>query len=259
VYEHLLCDDENLTSLMMGSFGCSGKDHLSLFFQRHKFRSNPVIHKTKMNPCLRYSHPVAKQSFRAFSTAPPPSSRTLSTRLQPDNNFLEDEFPMKLEHYLQKRTELHPQKLQDRWAKLATLTLDPKIAQVSRSLNNKQGTLPTTLTQVMADERPCMIMSVDDPFTIINVNQSWCEFSGYTKDEALNQKLSNLLHGPESSLEQEQYLVERVQYGHDASGIVTHYSKDGSKFQDMMRFGTIAIGADVSNQYIVCVLQKVNK
>jgi PAS domain S-box-containing protein len=210
-----------------------------------------------MNPCLRHSHPVVKQSLRAFSTAPTPSSRILSTRVQLDNHFREDEFPMKLAHYLQKRNELHPQKLQDRWAKLATLTLDPNIAQVSRSLD-KQENFPTTLTQVMADERPCMIMSVDDPFTIINVNQSWCQFSGYDKDEALNQKLSNLLHGPESSMEQEQFLVEQVQYGHAASGVVTHYGKDGRKFQDMMRFGTIAIGADVSNQYIVCVLQKVN-
>jgi PAS domain-containing protein len=256
----------------MGSFGSSGKvcsNHLSLFLQSHKFQSlflqrhkfqsnNPHKQERKMNPCLRHSHPVVKQSLHAFSTAPPPSSRTLSTRVQPDNNSREDVFPMKLAHYLQKRNEFHPQTQQDRWAKLATLTLDPKIAQVSRSLD-KQGSLPTTLTQVMVDERPCMIMSMDDPFTIITVNQSWCEFSGYTKDEALHQKLSILLHGPESSMEQEQFLVERVQYGHDASGVVTHYSKDRRKFQDMMRFGTIAIGADVSNQYIVCVLQQVNK
>lgn len=224
-----------------------------------------------MHPCLRPSLPLAavKQSLRAaFETRAGTNSihRSLSTRLHPAatttaNNldqFQDDEFPMKLAHYIQKRSDAHQQHLQARWKKLARLTFDPKIANVSQTiLLGKQNIqkLPTTLTQVVADTRPCIILrnDEDDILTIVNVNQAWCQLSGFIRDEVLNQRLSFLF--PDKRM---QILVEQAQYGSSStssSGVVTHYTRDGRKCQDRMRFGTIAIAADVSNPYIVCVLE----
>eukprot|EP00980_Cylindrotheca_fusiformis_P012308 scaffold3015_cov122-Cylindrotheca_fusiformis.AAC.3 len=214
-----------------------------------------------MNPCTCHYRPTVTKSLRAFSTgkassssSSSPSSRTLSTRIQPGTYFQEDEFPMKLTHYIQKRSDMHQQHLQHRWTSLARLTLDPSIANVSHSFN--KNTLPTSITQVMADRRPSMILDGGDSFTIVNVNQALCQYSGYLRDEVLNQKLSTLLYGPESNMEHIESMVEKAQYGLTPSGLVTLYTRDGRKRDEMMRLATIAIGGDVSSQYVVCVLDR---
>lgn len=112
----------------------------------------------------------------------------------------DEKFPMKLAHFIQRRNEHHRHhyhqqapSLQEKWTKLASLTMDPSIADLAESIQTTSSKLPQTLTQVMSDSRPCMIASIDDPFTTVNVNQAWCQVYGYSKDKVLNQNMAKLL------------------------------------------------------------------
>eukprot|EP00526_Cylindrotheca_closterium_P017717 CAMPEP_0113658852 /NCGR_PEP_ID=MMETSP0017_2-20120614/32004_1 /TAXON_ID=2856 /ORGANISM="Cylindrotheca closterium" /LENGTH=297 /DNA_ID=CAMNT_0000573281 /DNA_START=175 /DNA_END=1067 /DNA_ORIENTATION=- /assembly_acc=CAM_ASM_000147 len=190
----------------------------------------------------------------------------------------DDEFPMKLSHFIQRRNHQHgsstsssssqSQTLQDKWAKLASLTMDPSIEDVAETLVKKSTTqheqveqeqqeLPQTLTEAMSDSRPCMIASIDDPFTIVNVNQAWCQAYGYSKDEVLNQNFVKLV-GNSQALEDfvlEQLLLTTERTPAQASAPIAHATRDGSLVEESLRVGTLSIGADVSDRYIVCATE----
>jgi len=171
---------------------------------------------------------------------------------------------MKLVHSIQRRNEMS---LQEKWAELATLTMGPSSGGVSDAVEftlQKEIPLelPRTLTQAMADPRPCMIASLDDPLTIVNVNQAWCEVYGYTKVEVLNQNLVRLLQGDSNPQDGEDFVIDQLLSCSDSSveessslSKVAHYTRDGQAIKEPLRVGTIAIGADVLDQYMVCVTE----
>lgn len=174
----------------------------------------------------------------------------------------DDEFPMKLAHFIQRRNRHHAQKsqtqkLQEKWAKLASLTMDPSIGDMAKSVS-EAAELPQTLTEAMSDARPCMLASIDDPFTIVNVNQAWCQAYGYCKDAVLNQNMIKLL-GNSQALED--FVLEQLlkdDNDDDALSLSTsaiHYTRDGTPVHDPLQVGTLSIGADVSDRYIVCVTE----
>ncbi|KAL3942423.1 MAG: hypothetical protein SGBAC_003382 [Bacillariaceae sp.] len=177
----------------------------------------------------------------------------------------DDEFPMKLAHFIQRRNRHHAQKsktqkLQEKWAKLASLTMDPSIGDMAKTVVSAAAELPQTLTEAMSDPRPCMIASIDDPFTIVNVNQAWCQAYGYCKDAVLNQNMIKLL-GNSQALE-DSVLEQLLKDDNDddelslsLSASATHYTRDGTPVHDPLRVGTLSIGADVSDRYIVCVTE----
>eukprot|EP00526_Cylindrotheca_closterium_P017769 CAMPEP_0113647448 /NCGR_PEP_ID=MMETSP0017_2-20120614/25112_1 /TAXON_ID=2856 /ORGANISM="Cylindrotheca closterium" /LENGTH=297 /DNA_ID=CAMNT_0000559497 /DNA_START=196 /DNA_END=1089 /DNA_ORIENTATION=- /assembly_acc=CAM_ASM_000147 len=199
------------------------------------------------------------------------STRRVSAASSVGNNN-DDEFPMKLAHFIQRRNHQHgsstssssTQTLQDKWAKLASLTMDPSIEDVAETLVKKsieeqveQQELPQTLTEAMSDSRPCMIASIDDPFTIVNVNQAWCQAYGYSKDEVLNQNFVKLV-GNSQALEDfvlEQLLLTTERTPAQASPPIAHATRDGSLVEESLRVGTLSIGADVSDRYIVCATE----
>lgn len=194
--------------------------------------------------------------------------------------FQEDEFPMKLANFIQRRNGKRQQQqqqsnpsLQEKWAKLASLTMDPCIEDVSDALSSRESTrtkeatnsssLPNTLTQAMADPRPCIITLLDDPFVIVNVNQAWCQVYGYTKSEALHQNVVRLLGGDLEDFVLDQLLFENEsedestnlpQQHHQSR--VAHHTRDGTLVEEELRVGTLSMGADVSHRYLVCVTEK---
>ncbi|CAJ1943613.1 unnamed protein product [Cylindrotheca closterium] len=193
----------------------------------------------------------------------------------------DDNFPMKLSHFIQRRRteqqvdEHHhyysqqahqqTQTLQEKWSKLASLTMDPSIGDLAKAFHvessqeSSLSALPQTLTEAMSDSRPCMISSVDDPFKIVNVNQAWCHAYGYSKDKVLNQNMVKLL-GNSQALED--FVSEQLMWNESTSTKATkmppatmHYSRDGTPVNEPLRVGTLSIGADVSDRYIVCVTE----
>jgi len=118
--------------------------------------------------------------------------------------------------------------------------------------------LPKTLTEVLKDSRPCMITTLNDPTTIVNVNDRFVKFTGYLREESLNQKVSSLLHGPETDTRAAKAIVEEIAASpRAAEGILIHYTKSGRAFTDHMRIGKIRV-ADGSMEYLVGVMQEVN-
>ena len=136
---------------------------------------------------------------------------------------------------------------QDRWNKLADLTADPSI----KNYLTEELPLPSTLTRAMADPRPCMITSLDDPSTIVNVNEAWCEFFGYTKDEAINKNFFRLVNA--TTRVEKKNIIDLITMRQASSSVLTLTTKEGLKRKDCMRFGTLALGADVGADYVVWV------
>ena len=132
-----------------------------------------------------------------------------------------------------------PEKATRNWNRLAELTHDPMIEAVSSTLNEEQK-MPSTFSEAMSDSRPVVITSTESPTKIINVNDAWVKLCGYDREEALNQDLTDLLHGPDTEPVAAEALLDRLESGVDsAQGVLTNYTKQGRKFQNLVRFSTI--------------------
>lgn len=169
------------------------------------------------------------------------------------------------------------------WKRLAALTNDPAIQQVSKTVSSKEhhGALPKTMTLAMKDSRPCMILSMEDvnhndyyhqadhlgssslehnpPHTVVNVNDAFTRLSGYTREESLNRSMESLLWGPETEQVEEGLIFDKVEEGRKstvAQGVITHYARNGRKFHDLLRMGTIVSG-DGSSRYLLCVMHEI--
>ena len=113
------------------------------------------------------------------------------------------------------------------------------IEAVSSTLNEEQK-MPSTFSEAMSDSRPVVITSTESPTKIINVNDAWVKLCGYDREEALNQDLTDLLHGPDTEPVAAEALLDRLESGVDsAQGVLTNYTKQGRKFQNLVRFSTI--------------------
>jgi PAS domain S-box-containing protein len=122
-----------------------------------------------------------------------------------------------------------------RWERLASLTQDPMIKQLSDKMSREMP-LPQSLRQALVDIRPIVVTSASPPFKIINVNSAWENMCGYKRDEAMNKGLGSLLHGSETEFEVAKCMVEKLMKGKKYSeAVLTNYTKEGRKFQNLVR------------------------
>jgi PAS domain S-box-containing protein len=171
--------------------------------------------------------------------------RALSTRLA--SVFDVEDFSLELKDYIERNK--NQLMTADHWNR-------PVIHQVSEKLAAERE-LPKSMTEAMKDPRPCVITSAEDPSTIVNVNDAWLRCFGYLREEALNQNIRDLLHGPDTEIRVADAIVEHIENGDaSAQGILTHYTKMGRKFKDLMRLGVISV-ADGSMEYVVGVMHKI--
>lgn len=117
--------------------------------------------------------------------------------------------------------------------------------------------LPKTFTEAMDDPRAIVVTSMEEPFSIVDVNEAWVGLCGYTKEEAKNQQLGHLLQGPETNVDDARQMVSKVQTGQYSRAVLTNYTKDGRKFQNYIQLGILDEDGDA--QYFVGVLQEVQK
>mmetsp|Transcript_8588 Transcript_8588/g.18494 ORF Transcript_8588/g.18494 Transcript_8588/m.18494 type:complete len:366 (+) Transcript_8588:150-1247(+) len=102
--------------------------------------------------------------------------------------------------------------------------------------------LPTTLKEAreINDDRAVVITEAAVPFKIVRVNEAWEGLCGYTQDEAKGHTLGDLLQGPETDVGAATALVDKLLHNmHDVGAVLTNYTKDGRKFQNRLRVGTL--------------------
>ena len=143
-----------------------------------------------------------------------------------------------------------------RWERLASLTQDPMIMQLSDKIGREMP-LPQSLPQAMADIRPIVVTSASPPFKIINVNSAWENMCGYKRGEAMNKGLGSLLHGSETEFEVAKSMVEKLMNGKKYSeAVLTNYTKEGRKFQNLVRLKPLQ--SDNGEQCFVGVLRELS-
>ena len=143
-----------------------------------------------------------------------------------------------------------------RWEELAALTQDPMIMQLSDKMR-KELPLPKTLSEVRADHRAIVVTSCSAPFHVVDVNHAWENLCGYTRSDARDRKLGELLHGPDTEFEIAKNMVEKMQKGGNYSeAVLTNYTRDGRKFQNLVRLQRIN-SSDGGGEYLMGVLREV--
>lgn len=107
--------------------------------------------------------------------------------------------------------------------------------------NTDAQPLPTTLKEAkdIHDDRAIVITEATVPFKIVRVNEAWEGLCGYAQDEAKGHTLGDLLQGPETDVGAATALVDKLMHGMEAGAVLTNYAKDGRKFQNRIRVGTL--------------------
>ncbi len=108
------------------------------------------------------------------------------------------------------------------------------------NLLSHEDPLPTNMEEatVANDDRAIVITEAVLPFKIVNVNSAWEGLCGYTKDECNGQTLK-CIQGPETNQAAVTALMSQLLRGEEAGTVLVNYRKDGSKFLNRLRVGTL--------------------
>lgn len=123
---------------------------------------------------------------------------------------------------------------------------------------SQQESLPKTLSEALADPRPIVVTSSASPFDIVDVNEAWVGLCGYSREEAVNRNLGDLLQGPETSVRVARDMISRLKREHHSEALITNYTKSGRKFQNRVKVGLLSTD-DGTDCFIVGVLEEVEK
>lgn len=107
-------------------------------------------------------------------------------------------------------------------------------------LLSHEDPLPTNMEEAMVtdDDRAIVITEAAVPFKIVTVNSAWEHLCGYTKDECNGQTLK-CIQGPETNQAAITALMSQLLRGEEAGTVLVNYKKDGSKFLNRLRVGTL--------------------
>jgi PAS domain S-box-containing protein len=117
--------------------------------------------------------------------------------------------------------------------------------------------LPKTLTEALNDPRPIVVTSADSPFEVVDVNDAWEGLCGFTRQEAQNQRLGNMLSGPETDVDVVREMVVNLQSEHYSHATLTNYTKSGRQFKNHVQLGRLMTDDGKFSEYFVGVLQEI--
>jgi PAS domain S-box-containing protein len=123
-------------------------------------------------------------------------------------------------------------------------------------LKQRQESLPETMSEALADSRPIVVTSAAFPFDVVDVNQAWVGLCEYTREEAVNRNLDDLLQGPETSAEVARDMISRLKRDQYSEAYLTNYTKSGRKFQNHVKVGLIS-GDDGTGKFYVGILEEI--
>lgn len=127
-----------------------------------------------------------------------------------------------------------------------------------QALQQYEQPLPTTLQEYYecsaSDERAMVVTSTQTPHAIVDVNDAWVGLCGYTRGQAVDKSLADLLQGKETNLNPN--FMNQLSQGKEASTVVVNYDKNGRKFINKVTAGPLKNQDDVVTHFIG-VLQEI--
>jgi PAS domain S-box-containing protein len=108
--------------------------------------------------------------------------------------------------------------------------------------------------------RPIAITSTEPPFTIIDVNKEWTHLCGYTREEAIDSTLQDLLQGADTNVAIAKSLTSSLlksENGAEHEAVLVNYRSDGRKFRNHVRVGRIK-NEDGKTTHFVGVFRKLD-
>jgi PAS domain S-box-containing protein len=132
---------------------------------------------------------------------------------------------------------------------------DSMKAQLLESMHSQES-LPKTISEALADSRAVVITSAASPFDIVDVNDAWVGLCGYSREEALNRNLGDLLQGPETSADVTRNMFSRLKREHYSEAFIANYTKTGRKFQNHVKVGLLS-NDEGTTTFFVGVLEEI--
>jgi PAS domain S-box-containing protein len=104
--------------------------------------------------------------------------------------------------------------------------------------------LPNLFSQITSrkideDVRPIVVTDTKNPYRIVAVNKAWEGLCGYTREECRGGSLGRFLQGPETDMGLASSMLSKLLCGEEAEAILTNYAKNGRKFRNHIRVGTV--------------------
>jgi PAS domain S-box-containing protein len=142
------------------------------------------------------------------------------------------------------------------WSEFLDGSLQSQLAEHQERLE-RQASLPQSMSAVLADARPIVVTSAASPFSVVEVNDAWVGLCGYSRDEALNRNLGDLLQGPDTNVQVAMKMVAQLDRENYGEAFLTNYDKSGRKFHNFVKIGKLSANDDGSAQFLVGVLEEI--
>ncbi|KAL3911602.1 MAG: hypothetical protein SGILL_007214, partial [Bacillariaceae sp.] len=127
--------------------------------------------------------------------------------------------------------------------------LDDDLTASLQNLLAGKESLPKTLSEAMQDKRPIVVTTAKAPFRVHDVNAAWEGLCQFSRGEALNQSVGELLQGPETDNDMAMHLIQHLQQTGFAEGTLTNYKKDGQAFTNHLQLGTVVVDDDANQNH----------
>lgn len=119
-------------------------------------------------------------------------------------------------------------------------------------LRARRGELPRNMIDVLEEKNQAIVVTESSPpFKIVHVNSAWEGLCGWTHEESRGKTLS-ILQGIETDPLTVTSLINYLLKGEEAGAVLTNYTKEGRRFRNHLRVGTMDEGLFVG------VLQEIN-
>ena len=104
-----------------------------------------------------------------------------------------------------------------------------------------------------------VVTSAVYPFAVVEVNDAWVGLCEYSREEAINRSLGDLLQGPRTDQNAAREMVKRLQEEDYAEAILTNYSKSGRKFDNFVKVARLSVNGenDSVTELLVGVLEEI--
>ena len=120
--------------------------------------------------------------------------------------------------------------------------------------------LPHSMQEALADQQRAIVITKPvAPFEVVNVNECWEGLCGFTRKEAQQRPIGELLKGPGTELERARRIMARlVQEPAETYDVnLINYTKAGRKFYNHLHVGTM-VDQNTGDKFFVGVLEEMN-
>ncbi|CAJ1957861.1 unnamed protein product [Cylindrotheca closterium] len=131
-------------------------------------------------------------------------------------------------------------------------------AEMKKQMSTQyENSLPKTLSEALSDPRPIVVTSAASPFEVVDVNEAWVGLCGFSREEAKNRNLGQLLNGPETDVSLAREMVANLRREHYSRAILSNYTKTGRRFENRVQVGTLSSDNGESIEYFVGLLEEI--